>query len=130
MTRARPGFTVLEAAVALMIIGVSAVGVLSAFGMHSRVAVRMRSQLEASALAQHVVARLRMLESPELQPLADSLSGGRFDPPFDSYTWAAKVSRVSGESGLYDLAVHIQQAESTFELRTRRYMTPLPAAGR
>lgn len=130
MIRSRPGFTVLEAAVALLIIGTSAIGVLSAFGAQSRVAARMRGQLEASALAQHVVAKLRMLDPQDLQPLADSLSSGRFDPPFDRYSWTAKVGPSSGESGLYDVEVHVQHPEAMTDLHTRLFVMPSPGTER
>lgn len=77
MTRARPGFTVLEAAVALVIIGLSAIGVLTAVGGHTRAEVQVQRQLEAGALAQDVVARIRLIDPRELVPLADSLPGRR-----------------------------------------------------
>lgn len=124
MTRERPAFTVLEAAVALLIIGLSAIGVLTAVGGHTRAAVQVRRQLEASALAQDVVARVRLIDPRELVPLADSLARGRFTPPFEAYAWTARVSRVAAEESLFEIAVQVTTEGGDFDLRARRFAPP------
>jgi len=125
MTRARAGFTALEAAVALAIVGLSAVAVLTAFGGHTRAAVQVQRQLEASALAQDVMARVRLVETLELDPLADSLARGRFEAPFEAYAWTARVSRVAAHEDLFEIAVQVTTEGGEFDLQSRRFAPPL-----
>ena len=121
MTRARAGFTVLEAAVALAIVGVATVGVLGALGAQTRALETARSQLEASALAESMLERLRIADRASLEVLPDSLRRGRFGPPFDAYTWLVSTAPVQNERDLLELSVRVTGASSEFELRTRRH---------
>jgi type II secretory pathway pseudopilin PulG len=120
----RHGFTVLEAAVALTIIGMSSLGVLSAFGAHTRGALQVRERLEASALAQDVLARIRLVDAVELSPLPDSLARGAFGAPFAAYAWTARVTPVAGEWHLYEVTVRVTSGEAEFVLRSRRFAPP------
>lgn len=122
---ARAGFTVLEAAIALAIIAASAIGVLGAFGAHTRGVSQMRDQAELAALAQDVLARIRVLRTAEFTPLPDSLAKGDFGPPFVGATWRATVVPVSSEPQLLEILVTTSRATASYELRTRRFVPDL-----
>lgn len=126
----RGGFTVLEAAVALAIIGLTAVGVLGAFGADLRGAERARDVLTATSLAQLQLARIGVTGARELSALPDSLARGTFEPPLDRYRWTASSAPVPGEPDLYDLRVAVEWADGRAGLRSRRFR-PVPlVAGR
>ncbi len=117
----RNGFTLLEAVVALAILAVTGVAALSALGAELRAAGRSNHALEAAALAQDRLARLRLLSGEELEPLADSLRHGDFAAPFEAYAWRASASGVSDEPGLFDVSVVVSWADGLYELKTRAY---------
>lgn len=130
----RAGFTVLEAAVALAIVGLTAVGVLAAFGADLRGAERARDSLAALSLAQSQLARLEVLGARELSSLPDSLGRGAFAAPLDQYRWTATTAAVPGEPDLYDLRVVVEWSDGRSTgrstLRSRRFR-PVPlVAGR
>lgn len=126
----RQGFTVLEAAVALLIIGIASIGVLQALGAHTRAAAQAREQLELSAVALDVMSRIRLLPAHELSPLPDSIARGRGDAPFADVRWRASVQPVARERNLFEVDVEVVRETATFGLRTRRYVAPTasPAA--
>jgi type II secretion system protein I len=128
--RSRAGFTLLEAVIALAIIGVAVVGVMSAFGGDLRAAERARTALTVSTLARSRLARLELATASELATLPDSLSHGAFAAPFARYQWKATASAVRGEPDLYDVRVTVTWDGGQSELRSRRYR-PVPlVAGR
>ena len=77
--RARSGFSLLEAVVALAIVGVTAVGALAAVGAELRAADDARTTLEADALA---VYRMKPRSSRRAAQRCRSLAR-RSIPPFD-----------------------------------------------
>lgn len=119
---ARRGFTVLEAAIAMAIIGLTSVGVLGAISAATRGVDRSRRQLEASALAQSVGMRLATIDRMVAEALPDSLAKGRFDDPFGDYTWRVGISTVRNEFDLFDVRVVVSWTEGEFELGTRRFL--------
>jgi type II secretory pathway pseudopilin PulG len=123
--RRRAGFTVLEAAVALAIVGVTAVGVLGAFGADLRGAERARDLLTAASLAQSQLARLEISGARELAALPDSLAHGAFAAPLDRYRWTASSAAVPGERDLYDVRVIVEWPDGRTTLRSRRFR-PVP----
>lgn len=122
----RAGFTVLEAAIAVTIIGLAAAGVLSAFAAETRSVMQVRSRLESLALAQDVLERVRLADPQERAPLADSLARGRFAPPFAEYSWTARIEPVTNEAGLHSLTVRVIGAEGDFEIRSLLFEAPQP----
>ena len=125
----RPGFTLLEAMIALVILGLAAVAALSAFGTELRAADRARHALEAEALAAERLATVRLLGARELAPLPDSIARGRFAAPFESYHWTTTLRPVLGEPALYSVVTTIAWERGTFAVQTRLYRPPpvLPA---
>jgi len=120
----RRGFSLLEALVALTIVGLAAVAVLRAYGGEIRSAERARWTITAAALAQEQLAHLRLAPRPTLDFLPDSLRRGRFAPPFERFTWTAAAARVQSQRALFD--VRLQVADSTGALeRAARLYRPL-----
>ena len=118
------GFTVLEAVVALAILGLAGVGALEAMGAELRAAHHARTATIEAALAQDRLAALALLPMADLQPLADSLARGTFPPPFADYHWNAAVRPVFGEADLYEITVDITGADARLLAVTRWYRPP------
>ena len=116
--RARSGFSLLEAVVALAIVGVTAVGALASVGAELRAAEDSRTTLEAEALARYEMSAIEMLTAEQLQRLPDSLARGPFDPPFERYRWTAATEPVLGEEGLTEVQVDVVWKQGSFPLRT------------
>jgi prepilin-type N-terminal cleavage/methylation domain-containing protein len=117
----RRGFALLEAIVAMTIIGLVSVGALGAFGADLRAAERADRMLPAAALAEE---RLTILEGVRLGPLSqlpDSLSRGRFEAPFDEYSWKATTKRARPVENLVEFRVEIAWGSGSFTLTERRY---------
>lgn len=115
------GFTLLEALVAVTIVGLVAVSSLAAIGAQLRIADRARIALEAEALAQDQLTAVRLLPANDLNPIPDSLRHGTFDPPFDRYSWEHTVREVSGQPGLFDIAAVVTWGDGSYALRSRIY---------
>ena len=127
--RGRCGFTLLEAVVALAIIGLVCVGVLGAYGATLRADVVAAERLPLAALAEERIAALD-LEPGSLERLPDSLARGTFGAPFQTATWDTEVRRVTQSETLYDITVRVRDGNDVFTLRTRRHRASLsPAAG-
>ena len=115
---ARPGFSLLEAVVALAIVGVTAVAALASVGAELRAAGDARTILEAEALAVHRLSSIEMLTAEQLQRIPDSLARGAFDPPFERYRWTASSEPVLGEEGLTEVQIEIAWEGGSLPLRT------------
>lgn len=117
------GFTLLEAVVALTILAMVGIASLRTLGVELRTADRANKSLEAAALAQDRLARVRLLSAEELEFLHDSIARGVFDPPFGAYRWDASAKESFDEPGLYDVAVRIEWSDGAYDLETRVYRT-------
>lgn len=118
----RPGFTLLEAVVALAIVAVVTVAALAALGAELRTAGRAQAAVPAAALAQDRLAAIALLDVRDLDPLPDSVAEGRFAAPFEAYGWTAETRPVLGEGGLYDVVVRIEWSDDgVYTLRSRLY---------
>ena len=127
--RARAGFTLLEAAIAVVIIGMAAAAVLSSFGTTLRTSARARRALEAEALGGQRLAYVELLSNAELSHLPDSASHGRFPAPFEEYGWEATSNAVRGDDGLFDVRVEVTWSDGRYALPTRLYRSaPMPDA--
>jgi prepilin-type N-terminal cleavage/methylation domain-containing protein len=122
--RVRDGFTLFEAVVALMIIGVVAVSTLSAVGAQLRAQERAQRVAEVEALAQDRLSALELLTADELQSLPDSIARGRFPPPYTQYTWQAMSRPVLGEEYLNDVGVAITWNGGSSTIYSRIYQPP------
>jgi prepilin-type N-terminal cleavage/methylation domain-containing protein len=113
--RVRRGFALLEAVVALLVIGLAAAAALDLFSTQLRAARRQPGLVTAAALAQDRMAMLRLASPDELRRLPDSLARGEFPAPFAGYHWSAAATRARDES-FYDLRVEVVSSEGQFTL--------------
>jgi len=114
----------LEAIVALAIVGVVCVGVLGAYGGAIRADVLAADRLPLAALATERIAAVD-LHAGSLQRLSDSLARGAFAAPYESATWETETRRVEQTEGLYDVIVRIRDGSDVYTLQTRRYRAPI-----
>ena len=119
------GFTILEAVVALAIVGLSGVAALEAVGGETRSIDRSREAYITSALAQDRLAAVTILPPEDLNPLPDSLARGTFPEPFRDYRWTVTFEPVPGQRDLYDIAVVVTGARSDYTVTARLYR-PMP----
>ena len=80
-SRARGGFTMLEAMVALAIVALVCVGILGAYGSAIRADITAVDRLPLAALAVERLAQVD-IESGDLNHLPDSLARGVFTSPY------------------------------------------------
>jgi len=116
--RCRGGFVLLEAVVALAILGVASIVLLQVRAQQIRVATQARELLTAQALAEDRIAALRMLDYLLLSEPPDSLMGGTFPPPFEEFDWAAEVEIMEDEYDLFGVQVEVTGPAERFPLRT------------
>ena len=123
----RAGFTMLEAIVALAIVGMVCVGVLGAYGAAIRADIIAADRLPLATLAVERMAAVD-LSAGSLTQLPDSLARGAFAPPYASATWETETRRVEQTDGLFDVTVRVRDGNDLFTLRTRRYRAPETAS--
>lgn len=112
------GFVLLEAVVAMAILGVASIVLLQVRSQQIRVATQARELLTAQALAEDRLSALRLLDFEVLSDPPDSLMEGRFPAPFDAYVWTAEVELMEDEYDLFGLEVVVQGPAERFPLRT------------
>lgn len=113
----------LEAIVALAIVGLVCVGVLGAYGAAIRADVTAADRIPLASLAVERMAAVD-LSTGSLQRLPDSLARGTFAAPYASAAWETDTRRVDQTDGLYDVIVRVRDGSDLFTLRTRRYRAP------
>lgn len=123
--RTRKGFTLLEALIALVIVGTAAIAVLSAFGTELRAAGRARDALEATALGEQHLALIVLLPPADIAPLPDSMARGRFAAPFEAYSWTASAQESRDERDLFEVSVNVEWDNGLHSRRTRLYRPPV-----
>ena len=127
---ARRGFVLMEAVVALAIIGIVAIALLATTAAQVRTADKAALLLTARTLADERMATLRMLSYDDLRALPDSLAAGEFPAPFDDYSWRIEVVQVDEENelDLFSAAVAVDVFDESFVLRTLLH-EPRPQLG-
>ena len=125
--RNRSGFVLLEAVVALAIIGLVAVALLSTTGSQLSTAAKANVLLTARSLAEDRLAAIRFLGHDDLRDVPDSLLAGRFAAPFDDFTWVANVDEMEDEYDLFGAEVIVTGRGEAFPLRTLVH-APRPSA--
>ena len=122
-SRVRQGFVLLEAVVALLVIGLATAGALELFSAHLRAAARESAIATAAALAQDRMAAVRLLPPDAMPRLPDSLARGQFAPPFADYRWRATTVRQRGEN-LYDIGIEVYWRDGSYTLATSASVRP------
>ena len=119
MTRGtRAGFVLLEAVVALAILGVASIVLLQVRSQQIRVAIQARELLTAQALAEDRISALKLLDYALLEDPPDSLMEGSFPPPFEAFSWTGAVELIEDEYDLFGLEVVVVGPVERFPLRT------------
>lgn len=113
----RDGFALIEAIVALAIIGTFAVAVLATLGAQTRAADRAATLLTAQALAEDRQMALELLDYADLESLPDSVAAGVFPPPFEMYSWTARVEPVEDEDDLFATEIVVTDGPFAYPLR-------------
>lgn len=120
----RNGFALLEAVIALAVIGLVVIALMAATAGQDRTAGKVTLLLTARSLADERLATLRMLDNRALLDLPDSLAGGSFDPPFGAYSWTMRVVQVGSERDLFSAVVTVQTADESYVLNTLLHEPP------
>jgi hypothetical protein len=113
----------LEAIVALAIVGLVCVGVLGAYGAAIRADITAADRLPLASLAVERMTAVD-LSTGSLARLPDSLAHGTFSAPYASVVWDTETRRVEQTEGLFDVTVRVRDGNDLFTLRTRRYRAP------
>lgn len=101
------GFTLVEAAVAVAVVGIVAVAALAAAGAELRATEHAARTIEAAVLAQHRLAEAELLPAEDLARIAAAGAAGRFEPPFEEYTWELSVAQAPAGGPLLDVTVRV-----------------------
>jgi type II secretory pathway pseudopilin PulG len=112
----------LEAVVALAIIGLVVIGLLSATGAQLRTASKARVLLTARALAEDRLSAVELLDYSALMDVPDSLAAGTFAAPFESFSWTIDVEPMEDEYDLFGAEVIVSGNGESFPLRTLIHM--------
>jgi type II secretory pathway pseudopilin PulG len=112
------GFLLLEALVALAIVGLVAIALLGASTAQVRSAAKAAGLMVAGALAQDRLASIQLLDNPGLRDPPDSLLAGAFAPPFDEFTWTTEVQASDNEYDLFAVRVVVSGRGEVFPLET------------
>lgn len=118
MLQHRNGFVLLEAVVAMAILGVASIVLLQVRAQQIRVAVQARELLTAQALAEDRISAIRMLDYELLADPPDSLMEGAFPPPFEAFSWSASIALMEDEYDLFGVEVEVLGPAERFPLRT------------
>ena len=128
--RARGGFVLMEAVVALAIIGLVASALLATTASQVRTADKASLLLTARTLADERMATRRMLSYDQLSEVPDSLLAGTFPAPFENWSWRAEVVPIdeTEEYDLFTVGVAVEGYDESFALRTLLH-EPRPQIG-
>lgn len=124
LSNRRRGITLLEAVVAIAIVGMTSVAALESVGGEMRTAERARRAIEVEALATSRLEFMDLSTDRELQALPDSVEKGTFGVPLDEYTWKTSSTPVSEQPGVYEVRVTVAWPSGSYTLRTYLYRTP------
>ena len=127
---ARVGISLLEAVVAIAIVGITSVSALEAVGGDLRTAERSRHAMEAQALATTRLDFLQLYGYNQIQALPDSVKRGTFAAPLDDYTWTTSAAPISDQPGLFDVRVAINWTDGSYAVKTYVFRSPPIFAGR
>jgi hypothetical protein len=120
----RQGVTLLEATIAMTIVGLIAVATLGEFATELRVGAKAAGALGLEALARDRVAALQITPTEMLAHLPDSLSKGTFPSPFSDHDWTVDLKTDRNTVGLIDVQVHVRSPRGQFRVATRFFRPP------
>jgi type II secretory pathway pseudopilin PulG len=124
-SRAKAGFTILEAVIALAVVGLAGVAALEAVGGELRAADRAAEAYTLAALGQDRLAAVSLVAPTTISPIPDSLARGTFPTPFERYQWTARTEPVPNARELYAVTITVIGEQREYTLNTRLYR-PIP----
>jgi type II secretory pathway pseudopilin PulG len=122
--RSRSGISLLEAVVAIAVVGMTAVSALESVGAGMRGAEKSRRAIEAAALAQSRLEFLDLMTDRELQTLPDSVESGTFPKPLDEYSWKTTSAPYAEQAGVYDVRITVAWPTGSYAVKTYVYRQP------
>ena len=117
----RPGVTLLEATIAMAIVGLIAVATLSEFSTELRVGAKSTDARVMEALARDRLSALRVTPTELLERLPDSLSQGTFAAPFSDHDWSVDLTPDRNVAGLLDVQIQVRSPRGQFTVATRLF---------
>lgn len=130
--RGRDGFTLVEALVALLIVGAALVPLLGALTAGLRAQGRVAAALEGVALAEARMAELALLPVDSLAAYHAPRTGA-FPPPLAGHRWSAVVRGDTASPALVRGAVLVEWPGGSYSLETvfhRPELLPASTRGR
>jgi type II secretory pathway pseudopilin PulG len=122
--RARPGISLLEAVVAIAVVGMTSISALESVGAGMRTAEKSRRAIEAEALASSRLEFLDLMSDRELQTLPDSVEAGKFAAPLDQYSWKTTSTPYTDQAGVYDVRITVTWPTGSYTVKTYVYRQP------
>ena len=113
--------TLLEAVVAMAIVGLVAVATLEGFSTEIRTGSKATEARVLEALARDRLASLQIAPLELLVRLPDSLARGAFPEPFRSHTWTASVRADRNLPSLLEASVLVRSRTGEIWLTTRLF---------
>ncbi|HVE79172.1 MAG TPA: prepilin-type N-terminal cleavage/methylation domain-containing protein [Gemmatimonadaceae bacterium] len=127
-TRVRRGFTLLEALVALVIVGTAVAAALAAFSAAMRVGSQVGGHAQAVALADARLSELSILSADSVRYYARPREGS-FPAPFDAYRWTARLQPRRESPALLRAQVVVSWRQGEYALATEFFRVDrLPGA--
>ena len=123
-TRSRSGISLLEAVVAVAIVGMTSISALEAVGSGMRTAEKARRAAEAEALATSRLDFMTLMTDRELQALPDSVAKGTFPEPLEEYSWTTTSKADADQAGIYSVHVTITWPNGSYTVPTYLYRRP------
>jgi prepilin-type N-terminal cleavage/methylation domain-containing protein len=111
------GFTLLEALVALAILGVVVVVGVEGVGLGASARARAAEYADLRTLSERKLAEVATLSGTELQEIAGRHEG-RFAPPFEDAVWQVSVTETEPGNGLYLIVLGVSKEEASLTVST------------
>ena len=101
------GFVLLEAVIALAIIGLVAIALLEATSTQFRAAAKGSQLVVARSLAEDRLVALRLLNHDDFTDLPDSIAEGAFPAPYEDYAWTVTIEEMEDEYDLFTVEIAV-----------------------
>lgn len=118
------GFTLLEAMVALVIVGLALVPLMGSIGMGVREQGKLRGHLDAVSLAEWRMSELALVPPDSIRGYAQPRQGW-FPEPFHGYRWSAVLRQDERSPALVRGAVVVRWNGGEYSLETVFHRTDL-----
>src|ERR1700754_778686 len=116
MRRTRRGVSLLEAVVAIAVVGMTAVSALESVGAGMRAAEKSRRAIEAEALATSRLEFMDFMSDKQLQSLPDSVQSGKWVAPLDEYSWKTTAAPLNDQAGVFDVRITVAWEGGSYTL--------------